>query len=434
MTFSKLIAIGIATAIALPGLTQISADNTTPTTIEQNKISGGTIKGGNLFHSFDELNVPVEGIEISQGNFNGARINNIFIRVTGSEPSYIKGKIKTKESFPNANLYLINAQGIVFQPQGELELGGSFFGLTASNLQFQEQQNLGIRKTTTFPNGEVTSLEFSSDPPAPILNQGKLAVPPGRNLVLVGGSVFSDGALLAPNGNVVINAPLSGSRVEVRSTETTLGLTTITGVLEPVKDGVKDTIEVLRPAFPELPSNTQTVVTRSDGKVTLKTENPGLSDQLLPDGRVSTTGAFSLLLGDVSLKTIEAGNLQVEAPSDIVLLVPQISTTGSIALVAGSTITFRDSLEFPSNLRTNGNLLLRGDGRIDFLAINHPESTVKVGGNLMFISRRDILADSLFEVGGRVTVESSPSEQPDLFSFTQDLPKLLQPSPRLIRK
>lgn len=158
--------------------------------------------------------------------------------------------------------------------------------------------------------------------------------------------------------------------------------------------------DVLRPALPESAPEAKTIVARSDGKITLVPENLGLVDQVLPDGRVSTTGGFTLLPGDVALKTIEAGNLQVEAPSDIVLLVPQISATGGISLNAGSTITFRDSLEFASNLRANSNLVLRGDGRIDFLAVNFPESTIRAGGNLVFISRRDIWADSLFAVGG----------------------------------
>ncbi|MCA1903240.1 MAG: filamentous hemagglutinin N-terminal domain-containing protein [Cyanobacteria bacterium KgW148] len=437
MISPKILALGIATALALPGFSQIIPDNTTNTVVSATTIGGGTVSGTNLFHSFSYLNVPETGLELTPGNISGTKINNIFIRVTGTSPTYIQGKINTKSAFPNANLYLINARGIVFQPQGQLAVGGSFWGLTTTTLQFQEQSRLEVfpSASAVFPADEVTNLEFALDRPAPIFNQGELVVNPGKNLVLVGGAVFSDGALRAPNGNVVVSAPIGGSRVEVRRRETSLGLTTITGVLEPSKMGVLETEnpDVLRPALPESAPEAKTIVARSDGKITLVPENLGLVDQVLPDGRVSTTGGFTLLPGDVALKTIEAGNLQVEAPSDIVLLVPQISATGGISLNAGSTITFRDSLEFASNLRANSNLVLRGDGRIDFLAVNFPESTIRAEGNLVFISRRDIWADSLFAVGGRVVVESSPSEEVDLFAANQNLPKLLQPSPRLVR-
>ncbi len=433
MISSRVLGIGIATLLALPGFAQIKPDNTTTTTIGLNRIGGGTVRGSNLYHSFSQFNVPNEGLELESSQSQAVEINNIFIRVTGSEPSYIQGKINTKKAFPNANLYFINSQGIVFQPGAEIEIGGSFWGVTATALGFQTQEKLTNQPTTIFPQQSVTSLEFASDRSAPILNQGKLAVSPGRSIVLVGGAVFSDGTLVAPNGNVLVNAPVTGSRVEVRATETSLGLTTISGVLEPIKEGGQNNFDILSPAFPDLPPAAQTIVARSDGKVTLVPENNGLVDMVLPDGRVSTTGAFTLLTGDIALKNIETANLQVEAPSDIVLLVPQISATGSISLRADSTITFRDSLEFASNFRANGNLVLRGDGRIDFLAINHPESKITVGGNLVFVSRRDILADSVFAVGGRVIVEPTPEEDGNIFLFNQDLPRLLQPSPRLVR-
>jgi filamentous hemagglutinin family protein len=432
MIVAKVLGLGIAGLLALPSFAQIAPDNTTTTTIGQNTIGGGTVSGSNLYHSFSQFNVPPGGVELEASNLNGAEINNIFIRVTGAHPSYINGKIKTKKAFPNANVFLINSQGILFQSPAKLEVGGSFWGVTATSIGFPDQAKLTNQPTTIFPKGNVTNLEFASDRLAPILNQGELAVGPGRNLVLLGGGVFSDGVLQAPSGNVLVNVPTSGSRVEVRTTETSLGLTTIPAVVEPIKDGVKDYFDILRPVFPELPPNAQTLVAQADGKVTLVTENNGITDRVLADGRVSTTGAFTLLTGDVSLKTIEAANIQVESPSDIVLLVPQITATGNISLRADSTITFRDSLEFPANFRSDGNLLLRGDGRIDFLAVNHPGSKITVGGNLTFISRRDILGDGVFVVGGRVVVEAPP-EQADGWLLNQDLPKLLQPSPRLIR-
>jgi filamentous hemagglutinin family protein len=314
MIVAKVLGLGIAGLLALPSFAQIAPDNTTTTTIGQNTIGGGTVSGSNLYHSFSQFNVPPGGVELEASNLNGAEINNIFIRVTGAHPSYINGKIKTQKAFPNANVFLINSQGILFQSPAKLEVGGSFWGVTATSIGFPDQAKLTNQPTTIFPKGNVTNLEFASDRLAPILNQGELAVAPGRNLVLLGGGVFSDGVLQAPKGNVLVNVPTSGSRVEVRTTETSLGLITIPAVVEPIKDGVKDYFDILRPVFPELPPNAQTLVAQADGKVTLVTENNGITDRVLADGRVSTTGAFTLLTGDVSLKTIEAANIQVESP------------------------------------------------------------------------------------------------------------------------
>ncbi|MFN3359998.1 MAG: filamentous hemagglutinin N-terminal domain-containing protein [Pseudanabaenaceae cyanobacterium] len=426
----KVVAIGILSALALPLAAQVIPDGTTNTIVQQNKVSGGTVSGSNLFHSFTTFNVGAEGVEFVPNGIPGVRINNIFIRVTGQAPSYVQNVLNTKKGFPNANLYLVNAQGLVFQEDAKLEVGGSVLGTTATGIGFADRQVV-TPKTTVFPSTEVSNLEFAYDRAAPILNPGELGVAPGRNLALVGGAVFSDGNLMAPNGNVAVMATTGGSRVEVRATETNFGLTVIKDVIEPVKEGVPEAIDVLRPAFPELPPEAKTIVVRPDGKVTLLVENQGLVDKVLADGRVDTTGAFTLLNGDVALKGVTAANIQVDAPSDIVLLVPQISAGNNVVFNAGSTITFRDSLAFASNLATNGNLVLRGDGRIDFLAVNHPQSVIKVGGNLLFLSRRDIWADSVFAVGGRVLVEASPSETIDIFAPAPPLPRLLQPSPRL---
>ena len=52
--------------------------------IESDRISGGAVRGSNLFHSFREFNIG----EGKGGYFeNPAAIENIFSRVTGSNPS-----------------------------------------------------------------------------------------------------------------------------------------------------------------------------------------------------------------------------------------------------------------------------------------------------------------------------------------------------------
>ena len=113
---------------------QVSADNTMSTEVNTSnnvfEISGGTTKGDNLFHSFEEFSLP-------SGNTarfnNSVNIGNIIGRVTGGSISEINGLIRAEG---DANLILINPTGINFGADARLDIGGSFLGSTASSVVF----------------------------------------------------------------------------------------------------------------------------------------------------------------------------------------------------------------------------------------------------------------------------------------------------------
>jgi filamentous hemagglutinin family protein len=97
---------------------QIAVDDSTATEVKGNAIAPvdrGTINGGNLYHSFDKFNVPNSGVIFNTGNssVDGTKVNNIINRVTGDTPSSILGTIESRSAFPNANLYLLNPNGVV---------------------------------------------------------------------------------------------------------------------------------------------------------------------------------------------------------------------------------------------------------------------------------------------------------------------------------
>ena len=77
-------------------------------------IKGGAIRDANLFHSFQEFNVEA----LREAYFtNPDGIANIFSRVTGNNISNIQGMLGV---LGDANLYLINPNGILFGENARL--------------------------------------------------------------------------------------------------------------------------------------------------------------------------------------------------------------------------------------------------------------------------------------------------------------------------
>ena len=114
----------------------ISPDTTLPdntvveTTGNTSEITGGTVRGTNLFHSFFDFSIGEGGI----ANFtHDSSITNILGRVTGSSPSAIDGLITAG----NVDLFLINPNGIVFGENAALDIGGTFTAATAESILFE---------------------------------------------------------------------------------------------------------------------------------------------------------------------------------------------------------------------------------------------------------------------------------------------------------
>jgi filamentous hemagglutinin family protein len=101
--------------------------------IPSNRIDGGARRGGNLFHSFRSFNV-----EEGRGAYfrNPAGVENILSRVTGGNPSEILGTLGVSG---NANLFLINPNGIIFGANASLDINGSFVATTADAIGFGDR-------------------------------------------------------------------------------------------------------------------------------------------------------------------------------------------------------------------------------------------------------------------------------------------------------
>ena len=186
-------------------------------------IEGGAIRESNLFHSFSDFNVA----EFGRVYFaNPAGIENILSRVTGTNVSNILGTLGV---LGNANLFLINPNGIVFGPNSLLDLGGSFFGSTADSVLFED----GTVFSAKNPNGKPlltinipSGLQYGSNPGS-ITNQSffGLQVPNGQTLGLIGGEVsIPGGRLTASDGRIELGSVGSNNVVKLTPTNTSFVL------------------------------------------------------------------------------------------------------------------------------------------------------------------------------------------------------------------
>ena len=209
---------------------QVQEDNTVGTRVTPNveikgidsdRIDGGTIRGGNLFHSFKEFNVE-QGRGVYFSNPQG--ISNILTRVTGSNSSNISGTLGV---LGNANLFLINPRGIEFGPGARLDVGGSFFASTADSLLFDNGFEFSASDSAAPPLLTVNTpigLRFRDNPEMKGIKKDidnestKLQVLPGKTLGLIGGNVtFNGGEILALGARVEIGGLKESGTVGISS-------------------------------------------------------------------------------------------------------------------------------------------------------------------------------------------------------------------------
>jgi filamentous hemagglutinin family protein len=204
-------------------------------------ITGGARRGQNLFHSFREFNV-----DAGRGAYfltPDAAIENVLARVTGVNPSEILGVLGMRQAgslaSTNANLFLLNPNGILFGPGARLDVGGSFVATTADAIGFGEQGFFSASSPEA-PSGllaiDPSAFFFNQlSDPASIINQS-VARFPADPAFIDGLRVSNGGSLLLLGGEIQLqNSKLSASsgRVELGAvTDGTVGLTIDENVLD----------------------------------------------------------------------------------------------------------------------------------------------------------------------------------------------------------
>jgi len=194
---------------------QISSDGTVGSQVNSPipgtfLINGGTTRGSNLFHSFSEFSVPSNGFAYFN---NLTPIQNIITRVTGGSISNIDGLIRANGT---ANLFFLNPNGIIFGPNAQLKIGGSFLASTASSINFADGSKFSANASQTKPLLTVSSplgLQYGNNPGNIQLEMSFLEVKKGQTLALVGGNLQSNHSFLyAPGGRVELGG-LSGEGI-----------------------------------------------------------------------------------------------------------------------------------------------------------------------------------------------------------------------------
>ena len=224
----------------MPGqvLAQMVPDATLPTNSivtssgDLRTITGGTTVGNNLFHSFEQFSVPTG----TTAAFNNAlTIENILTRVTGQGPAFSSQIDGILQANGSANLFLINPNGLLFGPNAQLKLGGSFIGSTAAAVQFADGSQFSTLSSQTEPLLTISTpvgLQFAANP-SPIQVQGPghgllsafpfvidffrpagLQVQPSQTLALVGGNIaLAGGNLTAMDGRIELGSVKDSSLV-----------------------------------------------------------------------------------------------------------------------------------------------------------------------------------------------------------------------------
>jgi len=181
----------------------LGAENSVVTPLDQlnEKIDGGAMRGANLFHSFQDFNVG-EGRGVYFANPLG--IESILSRVTGGNPSNILGRLGV---LGNANLFLLNPNGIVFGANASLDIKGSFLATTADAIKLGETGLFSASQPQTSSLLSVSpgALFFNqvANQPGAITNSGNLVT--GQNLTLSADNLDLQGQLHA-GGNLTLQA------------------------------------------------------------------------------------------------------------------------------------------------------------------------------------------------------------------------------------
>jgi filamentous hemagglutinin family protein len=371
------------------------------------RIEGGARRGSALFHSFREFNIG-NGQRVYFANPAG--VQAIFSRVTGSSPSALLGTLGV---LGNANLFLLNPNGVLFGPNARLDIAGSFVASTADRLTFADGQEFSATNPQAPPLLTVNLMPGiqlgASQANATITNQGSLQT--GADLMLQADRLELWGTLQAGD-NLQLAAQ---DTVQIRDRVTQPFLARATGDLTIQGDRAIDIWALNHPAHTPLVSS---------GNLTL-----------ISDGVISTDAHFESG-GDLRLRTRSGTPANFLSLNDPVFNIGGSYEAGSYAgaslqVTAGGDIRF-DRIEInaldPAVNPTNPAVVLRAGGAI----VGTGEITTTLAGLLVdAASQGAINLQRINTNGGSIRLSSAQGSitnngaELDLLNFSAPTPSNL---------
>ncbi|WP_413160763.1 filamentous hemagglutinin N-terminal domain-containing protein [Capilliphycus salinus ALCB114379] len=437
--FAGLITLG-SVAQLLPAQAQIIPDNSlgtensvvTPSLDIRgrpgDRIDGGAIRGNNLFHSFQEFNIR-EG----RGAYfsNPDNIVNILTRVTGNNISQILGTLGV---LGDANLFLINPNGIFFGPNARLDVGGSFFASTADGILFENGFEFAASNPQAPPLLTINmpiGLNLRENP-GTLINQSValnpdtgdtvgLQVPDGQTLGFVGGEIrFEGGEVTASGGRIEIGSIEQG-RVNIEtlaSNETEQSL-----ALRFPREATRSDVTFIR-GIADVTGDNQGTIAIDAGNIEFQgsaliagiAANSGSSDSQAGDIEINATEDINLsqssrILNEVQTNaTGQGGDIRITTPNLSVTEASLLSAStlgegnaGSVIVNAENQVSFDGSVDqIPSGAFSR--VEIGGQGQAGDVRITTNQLSVTNGAEISGSSAGEGNAGNVVIESDRVTV------------------------------
>ncbi|MGB3298968.1 MAG: filamentous hemagglutinin N-terminal domain-containing protein, partial [Phormidesmis sp.] len=363
---------GLAAVPASAQAQVVAMPNTTDTAVTQRgdqfDIVGGAQAGGNLFHEFEALSID----PAQTANFiSGSDVFNIVGRVSGGHPSYINGQVRVSGS--NANLYLINPSGVLFGPNAQLSLQGSFTATTADQIGFGEawlkasEHNVDYSALAAAPSALrfTSAKEGANSRASAVVNQGNLAVAADQSILLVGGSVVNTGELSAPGGAVSLVAVNGQDTLRLGVPGSLLSLEIVPSAIalsktKSAEDGAFQLTDLAALITGSPVQGASTLIVNDDGSVTL--------------GGSVVEAAGVAVSGDISVRSPEA------AGGTVVLLGDSVNVVNAVVDASGAQ---GGTVRIGGGYRGQGKLPTARRTRLDAASVVRADGEVRAGGDVV---------------------------------------------------
>ena len=381
----------------------------------EDRIDGGAIRGKNLFHSFKELNI---GNGRSVYFQNSTAIENIITRVTGKNKSNILGKLGV---LGNANLFIINPNGILFGKDASLDINGSFVGSTASFIDFADGTEfsaisadkplltistpLGLGMGNNpgeirvqgdgykLPNNQLDNI-FKDE------NTKALEIKPGKTIALIGGNIILEGGSLKSNSGQIELGSVGSGRVDFTLTPDNLEFS---------YDGAESfqDIQLSEKSLLQVSSFSTVPYLKNAGSIQLQAKQINIQDDSiiildnqgnLPSKQINVNATESLkILGNTStteaqISGIRSQTLSAAKGGDINISTKQLVINNGAMITAYTfganysgniQIKALDSIELTSAVNKNFSIISSttfNDGNAGIVDIDTKQLTVRNGG------------------------------------------------------